>query len=129
MDDDSLDDENVSEERFENHLPTLHESEEGAVYRLRSTLNKLDGAMSVSNALIPMEAYDVGDVPIDANPSPRDLADADIEADTGQPVAHCSVERTDGRVIMGDGPNAVLSGEAHINAAESDVIDDVTNWA
>lgn len=119
-DDDSLDDDNVTEERLEGHLPKLHESETGAAYQLRDILNKLDGPMAVSNALIPMSAHDIGDVSIDPNPSPRDL---------GQPEAYCTVEHERERVIMCDGPTAVLSGETYINAAEGDFIEDISNWA
>lgn len=118
--DDTLDEDNVTEERLEGHLPKLHVRETGAAYKLRDTLNKLDGPMAVSNALIPMSAHDIGDVSHDPNPSPRDLGHAE---------GYCTVEHERGRVIMCDGPTAVLSGETYINAAEGDVIDDVTNWA
>jgi len=101
-------------------LPKLHKSETGAAYQLRDILNKLDGPMAVSNALIPMSAHDIGDELLPANPSPRDL---------GYAEGYCTVEKERGRVIMCDGPTAVLSGETYINAAEGDVIDDITNWA
>ena len=119
-DDDSLDSDNVNEKRFENHLPEVHNSEMGAVRQLRETLNALDGAMSMSNALIPMEAVDVGDTDMNPNPRPHELGHAE---------GYCVVEEEHGRIIFGDGPNAVLSGERHINAAEGDVISDITNWA
>lgn len=105
------------------NLPVLHDLEkaEGGAQRLETQLRQLDGEMGVSNALIPYEAYDVGDVPVKENPRPEDL---------GYAVGgYCHVEKEAGRVVFCDGPNAVLAGETFVQASEDDVIDDVTEWA
>lgn len=110
-------------------LPRLHESETGPVHRLRRELALLDGPMSPSNALVPLEAHDVGDVPIDANPRARDLADADMDCDNGYvEYGGCVVEYDDesGRYIMSDPPNA---GEMYMHADGGSFIGDISEWA
>lgn len=107
------------------NLPVLHESEYGAVRQLRTNLSKLDGPLSISRACVPREAVDVGDVPISANPTQTDLADADMACDDGMIETYTEVERSDGTVVMHVTENA----ESFIEADEADVIDDITTWA
>lgn len=109
----------------DDNLPKLHDLEknDSAVKRLEAHLRALDGPMSVSNALVPFEAYDVGDTDVRANPRAGDL---------GYPEGYeCAVELDDesGRVIMSDPPNWALAGETYIHAAKEDFIDDLTEWA
>lgn len=119
----------------DDNLPRLHESERtmAAVEKMRETLNALDGSpMAVSNALVPLEASDVGDVPIDANPRGRALADSDMDCDNGYPEhGGCVVEKDErsGRIIMSDPPNWALAGDTHMSADEGTFIDDITEWA
>lgn len=132
---DSLDPENVNETRMTDNLPRLHENEENdtAVERMRSILNDLDGSpMAVSNALVPLEANDVGDVPIDANPRGRVLADSDMDCDNGHPEYGGCVVETDersGRIIMSDPPNWALAGDTYMSVDEGTFIEDITEWA
>jgi len=134
-DESSPDRDNVTEERVKNNLPRLHGSEDDdtAVERMRSILNDLDGSpMAVSNALIPLEAHDVGDVPIDANPRGRALADSDMDCDNGYPeYGGCVVEEDErsGCIIMSDPPNWALAGDTHMSVDEGTFIDDITEWA
>lgn len=133
---------------MDDNLPKVHDSEDGAVDRLRTALTDLDGPMSVSNATVPLEANDVGDVPINANPRACDLADADIDADNGYVEGYeCAVEYESGRVVMSavpsmdgatksdstdsdkDGPNWALAGDTYMHADEGSFIEDVTDWA
>lgn len=106
-------------------LPRLHYSErEGsAVERLEATLRMLDGPMSVSNALVPYEAYDVGDNDVRPNPRAEDLGYV-----SGYELA-VETDHKSGRVIMSDPPNWALAGESYIHAAQADVIEDITEWA
>jgi hypothetical protein len=134
-DEESLDADNVEETRIKDNLPTLHENERAdtAVERMRDTLNALDGSpMAVSNALVPLEAHDVGDVSIDPNPRSAALADSDIDCDNGYvEYGGCVVETDEksGRVIMSDPPNWALAGETHMSADEGTFIEDITEWA
>jgi len=107
----------------DDHLPRVHDLEraDGAAERLEVMLRELDGPMSVSNALVPFEAYDIGDT--DERPNPR-------ASDLGYPEGYeCAVEREGGRVVMSDAPNWALAGETHMHADEDDFIDDITEWA
>lgn len=128
-------DDGGNEERVEDALPSVHGREEvdTAVGRLRETLNELDGSpMAVSNALIPLEAHDVGDVPIDANPRGAALADSDMACDNGYiEYSGCVVEKDErsGMYVMSDPPNWAVAGETHVSADEGSFIEDVTEWA
>lgn len=106
----------------DDNLPKVHESEEGsAVDQLRGVLNRLDGPMSVSNALVPLEANDVGEVDVRANPRACDLGYVE--------GYECAVEHESGRVVMSDAPNWALAGDTYMHADEDDFIDDITDWA
>lgn len=113
LEDKPLDRANVDETR----LPAVRS---GAAERLERELRRLDGPMSVSNALIPKSAGDIGDVDIEANPRASDL---------GYPEGYeCGVTEEAGRVILFDGPNWSLAGETYINADEDDFIEDLSEW-
>jgi len=111
---------------MDDNLPTVHDSEGGAVDRLRKQLTALDGPMSVSNATVPLEANDVGDVPISANPRACDLADADLDFDNGYVEGYeCAVEYESGRVVMSAVPS--MDGTTKSDSTDSDK--DGPNWA
>jgi hypothetical protein len=118
-DDDELDPENVREERVTEDLPAP--TDDSALERMEATLRDLDGVMALSNATVPLEATDVGDVPIDPNP--------DASALGYTKGYELTVETEGGQTIFSDPPNAVLAGECYVSAAPEDVIDDVTKWA
>lgn len=120
---DELDPDNVTEDRVENDLPRLHESERDGsfVEKLKYTLGELDGPMALSQATVPKQAEDIGDTDERANPRAGDL---------GYPEGYeLAVEHDGGRVVFSDPPNWALAGESHMHADEADVISDVTEWA
>jgi hypothetical protein len=113
----------VDADSDDEHLPVVHdiEQEDGAAAQLERALRELDGPMSVSTALVPMEAFDIGDVAERANPRASDL---------GYPEGYeCAVEYESGRVVLSDAPNWALAGDTYIHADEDDFIEDITAWA
>ncbi|AGF91253.1 hypothetical protein HAPG_00067 [Halorubrum phage GNf2] len=125
MGDDELDPDNVDEERIRNHLPAR--TDDTAVERLRRTLDELDG---ISNeCFIPIEAYDIGDVPFPPNPRAEDLADADLNCDNGYPSGYqLGHDEEAGQHTLFDGPHVTLT-DAYVCVNSGAFIDDVTDWA
>lgn len=108
----------------DDYLPRVHKSERepSAVDRLEAALRRLDGPMSLSNAVVPLEANDVGG-DVRANPRASDL---------GYPEGYeLAVEQDpeSGRVIFSDPPNWALAGDVYIHADPEDVIEDITQYA
>lgn len=98
----------------DDNLPRLHHTERtGPVARLRGELARLDGPLSVSNCLVPVKAYDVGDSEFDPNPRASDLGYLDITLDT---------EFSNGEFVMFD-----YTGQ--IRADPDDVINNLESWA
>lgn len=121
--DGSLDPDKVEEDRVEETLPKLHESEREDTFldKLKFRLGKLDGPMAVSQATIPARAEDIGDVDERANPRAGDL---------GYPEGYeLAVEKERGRVVFSDPPNWALAGDTHLHADPDDVIEDVREFA
>jgi hypothetical protein len=125
-----------------NNLPKVHpiEKADGAARRLEILLRTLDGPMSVSNALVPREANDIGDV--DERPNPRAChlgypegyecaVEHEVVPSRGVGTTESESEGSDegGRVVMSDPPNWALAGDTYMHADEEDFIEDVADWA
>lgn len=101
------------------NLPVLHESEEpSSIERLRMEMARRDGFLSPSNAVVPLEASDVGDVPIKPNPKPRDLEQ--FHGSVDEVVEH------EGMTYLADGR---MGPTAEIGIDSDCFIEDVTEWA
>jgi hypothetical protein len=94
-----------------------------AVELLKERQANVDGAFGVSQANLPDEANDIGDVDECSNPSATDLDHVDAAAGNMQ---H---SEDDGMHTFYDGPNVVLAGSRYVCVDDGSLIDDITNWA
>jgi len=109
----------------DDNLPAV--TDDTAVERLRRSLNNLDGLSN--EVFIPLEAYDVGDVPVPANPRAKHLADADMNCDNGYPEGYqLGHDEEAGIHTLYDGP-AIQMTNAYMTADSGSFIEDVTDWA
>lgn len=94
-----------------------------AMELLKAKQAELDGVFALSQAETPMNADDVGDTDIDANPRACDLEYED-------PSVAVMQKQDDGEMkTFHDGPNVVLAGERYICVNENSLVKDITNWA
>jgi len=124
-DEDRLDPDNVDETRLPNNLPSV--TEPTAVERLRTTLSELDGMHN--SMFVPLEAYDIGDVPYPPNPRAKDLADADFACDDGYTSGYeLGHDEESGMHTLFDGPHVTLT-DAYVCADSGSFINDLSDWA
>mgnify|MGYP006285254013 FL=1 len=103
----------------DNNLPVLHESEEpSAIEQLRAELARRDGYLSPSNAQVPREAVDVGDVGHSPNPRAVELG--------YQPVHVKEVQEFEGHTYLSDGR---CGPSADIGIDADNFIEDLSDWA
>lgn len=92
--------------------------------RLEEQLRRLDGPLSVSNKVVPLEASDIGDV--DERPNPRAK---DLEYPEGAGEVQHTHDGTAEMHFFFDGPNIHLAGDTFVGAGEDIFINNLKEWA